>query len=289
MAPGRADPEPRHPTGRIGVAVDDAVAGWPVPAAVAVTTAAETLAVAGPAETVRPWASVTKLLTSLAVLVAVEEGTLELDQPAGPPGSTLRHLLAHASGLAPDGDTVLAPPATRRIYSNRGFELIGEVVADQAGMPFAEYLQAGVLDPLGMAGTAFAGSPAAGASGPLADLVLLARELSAPTLISTATLQLATATAFPGLDGVLPGFGAQRPNDWGLGFEVRGTKRPHWTGTANSPETFGHFGRSGSFLWVDPPSGLACVELAAQPFGPWAANAWPALADAVLLAGGAPT
>jgi CubicO group peptidase (beta-lactamase class C family) len=260
----------------------EAVATWPVTAAVAVTTAQETLAVTGPQEAVRPWASVTKLLTALAALIAVEEGTVDLDQPAGPPGSSLRHLLSHASGLGPDSDAVLAPPATRRIYSNRGFELVGAVVAAGAAMPFGAYLQAGVLDPLGMTATSFDGSPAAGASGPLVDLLLLARELSAPTLVSPATLHGATTTAFPGLDGILPGFGPQRPNDWGLGFELRDAKHPHWTGAANSPSTFGHFGRSGSFLWVDPPSGLACVELAAEPYGPWAHTAWPALADAVL-------
>jgi CubicO group peptidase (beta-lactamase class C family) len=267
---------------RLAATLHAALRDWPVDAAVAVTSPESTLATAGPVHTVRPWASVTKLVTALATLVAVEEGSVDLDQPAGPPGATLRHLLAHASGLEPDGDAVLAPPATRRIYSNRGFDLIGAAVAEGAGMPFAEYVRAGVLEPLGMGSTSVDGSPASGASGPLEDLVVLARELAAPTLVSPTTLARATAVAFPGLDGVLPGFGPQRPNDWGLGIECRGSKQPHWTGSRNSPATFGHFGRSGSFLWVDPVAGLACVELASEPFGPWAAQAWPALADAVL-------
>ena len=263
-----------------------ALKAWPAGSAVAVTTPVVTLATAGAIGTVRPWASVTKLLTALATLVAVEEGTVGLDEAAGPPGSTVRHLLAHASGLAPEGDTVIAPPASRRIYSNRGFELVGATLATAAGMPFADYLHAGVLDPLGLQATSLAGSPAAGASGSLADLVLLARELSAPTLISAATLREATTVAFPNLDGILPGFGVQRPNDWGLGFEIRSHKHPHWTGGSNSPETFGHFGRSGSFLWIDPVAGLACAALAGQPYGPWANEAWPALADAVLAVAG---
>jgi CubicO group peptidase (beta-lactamase class C family) len=87
---------------------------------------------------------------------------------------------------------------------------------------------------------------------------------------------------FPGLAGVLPGFQRFDPCDWGLGVEIRGSKQPHWTGPANSPATFGHFGRSGSFLWVDPVAGRACVGLADRPFGPWAARAWPVLADAVV-------
>jgi CubicO group peptidase (beta-lactamase class C family) len=270
----------RGPGDRMRTALADALQTWPVNAAVAVTTATVAVATAGPLQRVRPWASVTKLVTALAV----EEGTVDLDQPAGPPGSTLRHLLAHASGLGPDGDAVLAAPGTRRIYSNAGFDLIGTVVEAEAGIPFGEYVRTGVLDPLGMHATSWAGSPAAGASGPLNDLLLLARELLAPTLISAGTLRLATTTAFDGLDGVLPGFGAQRPNDWGLGFELRGDKHPHWTGATNSPATFGHFGQSGSFLWVDPPTGLACVELASGPYGPWANTAWPALSDAVLTA-----
>ena len=88
--------------------------------------------------------------------------------------------------------------------------------------------------------------------------------------------------AFPGLAGVLPGFGRQDPCDWGLGFELRDAKRPHWTGARNSAGTFGHFGQSGGFLWVDPAAAVACAVLTDTAFGPWAADAWPALSDRVL-------
>ena len=87
---------------------------------------------------------------------------------------------------------------------------------------------------------------------------------------------------FPGLVGVLPGFGRQEPNDWGLGLELRDAKSPHWTGAHNSPRTFGHFGRSGTFLWVDPDADLALACLTDLAFGDWAAEAWPRLSDAVL-------
>jgi len=231
-----------------------------------------------------PWASVTKLLVTLAVLVATEEGVLALDDPAGPPGSTVRHLLAHASGLGPDGTRVLAAPGRRRIYSNAGFEVLADTLGRAAAMPFATYLAAGVLEPLVMGDTALApgSSPASGAQGPLRDLLTLAGELQAPRLVDPATLAGAVLVAFPGLSGVLPGFGPFDPCDWGLGFELRGRKNPHWTGTGNSPATFGHFGQSGSFLWVDPDAGLACAVLCDRPFGPWVAAAWPALADYVL-------
>lgn len=234
------------------------------------------------------WASVTKVATALAVLVAVEEGTIALDEPAGPPGATVRHLLAHASGLAFDEDRVVAPPGRRRVYSNAGYDALGSAVAERAGMAFARYLGEAVLEPLGLRATRLEGSPAAGLVGSLDDLVRLAVELAAPTLIGASTLAEATTAAFPGLAGVLPGVGRFDPLDWGLGFELRGHKSPHWTGRRNSPATFGHFGGSGSFVWVDPQAGVACAALSGREFGAWALEAWPAFADAVLdeFAGG---
>jgi CubicO group peptidase (beta-lactamase class C family) len=238
--------------------------------------------VRGEVERPFPWASVTKLCTALAVLVAVEEGTVALDLAAGPPGSTVAHLLAHASGLAPEGG-VVAPPGRRRIYSNAGFEVLASTVAARADMLFADYLAEAVLEPLRMtARLEPAGSAAHGLSGPLADLVALGAELLAPTLLAPETVRAATTVAFPGLAGVLPGFGHQDPCDWGLGFELKDAKRPHWTGAANSPATFGHFGRAGGFVWVDPVAEVACVALTDAEFGPWARELWPALADAVL-------
>lgn len=87
---------------------------------------------------------------------------------------------------------------------------------------------------------------------------------------------------YPGTKGVLPGYGHQNPNDWGLGFEIRDGKSPHWTGSSSSPRTFGHFGQSGTLLWIDPDAGAACVALTDRAFGPWAVEAWPAFTDAVL-------
>lgn len=268
-------------------------ATWPVPrAAVGVVRAGAAGTAPGPpamawgeVDLAQPWASVTKLLTALAVLVAVEEGTVALDQPVGPAGSTVRHLLAHASGLGPSG-RVLTAPGRRRIYSNAGFDLLGDLVARQAGMPFADYLAEGVLHPLGMAATTFpvGASPAAGAAGPLTDLLRLAAELLVPRLVSPATLATATTAAFPGLAGVVPGVGRFDPCDWGLGPELRDGKAPHWTGPANGAATFGHFGRSGSFLWVDPGAACAAAALTGRPFGPWALAHWPPWSDGVLRA-----
>src|SRR5437763_8672257 len=235
----------------------------------------------GPRDVALRWASVTKLLTGLAVLVAVEEGTVDLDEPAGPEGSTLRHLLAHASGLAVDEDETLTSPGRRRIYSNAGIELAAALVAERAEMPFSEYLQQAVATPLSLGG-ALRGSPAWGWQGPLGDLAALASELLAPTLVAGETLAEATTVQFPGLVGVLPGWGRMDPNDWGLAFERRDAKSPHWTGGRNSERTFGHLGAAGTFLWVDPEVGLACGVLTDREFGDWSKEAWPALSDSVL-------
>ena len=225
-----------------------------------------------------PWASVTKLATAVCVLVAAEEGIIDLDEPAGPPGSTLRHLLAHASGVPFDHGPPIARPGTRRIYSNYGFQLAADLVAARAGMPFADYF-ASVWTGTGIE---LRGHPGSGAEGTLADLLALARELQRPERIAGETLAEARSVQFPGLVGVLPGFGRQEPNDWGLGLELRDHKAPHWTGNRNAPGTFGHFGRSGTFLWVDPDAGIALGCLTDLAFGDWAADAWPRLSDSVL-------
>ena len=256
---------------------------WPVEhGAGGVAGPAGVVEVCGPADRSFAWASLTKLLTALATLVAVEEETVDLDQPAGPPGATLRHLLAHASGRGPEPGQTLAKPGSRRIYSNAGIEEVGEVVARRSAMPFGEYVHGAVLEPLGMRSTRWGGSAATGTEGPLTDLLALAQELLRPSLIAAGTLAEATRPAFPGLAGVLPGFGRQAPNDWGLGFEIRGHKDPHWTGSNNSASTFGHFGRAGGFLWVDRDADLACGCLTDGGFGPWAIREWPALSDDVL-------
>ena len=251
--------------------------GWPSEnAAVGVTGAADETH--GDTRLRFPWASVTKLATAVAVLVAAEEGLVDLDEPAGPPGSTLRHLLAHTSGLPFDRGAPIARPGSRRVYSNYGFEVAAALVEERAEMSFTEYFAATWHG----TGIVLEGSAGSGASGTIGDLLALARELQDPHRVEPETLDEATTVQFPGLGGVLPGFGRQDPNDWGLGFELRNGKRPHWTGAQNSPRTFGHFGRSGTFLWVDPDAGIALGCLTDLVFGDWAADAWPRLADAVL-------
>jgi CubicO group peptidase (beta-lactamase class C family) len=267
----------------------EAVGGWPVPAAAAaVVGPAGVLDSYGPVDRQFPLASVTKPLAALAILVAVEEEAVTLDDPADEallPGATLRHLLAHASGVAPERPLRSFPPGQRRVYSNVGIELAGGLVETATGMPFAGYLDEALVRPLRLTGTTLDGSPARDGVSTVADLARVVHELLATTGLLSAPIQAELGTVqYPGLRGVLPGFGPQDPNDWGLGVEIRATKTPHWTGATNSPETYGHFGQSGTMMWIDPVAGLGLVALTDRDFGDWAAQAWPALSDAVLAA-----
>lgn len=258
---------------------------WEVPhVAAAVVDRSGTIASTGTGDRPFALASVTKPLAAYACLVAVEEETISLDEPAGPPGSTVRHLLAHASGLGPDGK-VLSAPERSRIYTNAAFDELAAHLSRAAGMPAADYVQEAVIDPLGMAGTDLRdGDLAKGARSDVDSLARFAAELLAPTLIDARTLSEATTVQWPDLDGVLPGFGSHSPCPWGLGLEIRGAKSPHWTGTRNSARTYGHFGASGTFLWVDPEPELALIVLTDREFGEWAVQAWPRLGDQVLEA-----
>ena len=250
---------------------------WGTPrAAAAVLSREGVLGSAGDTTVLHPWASVTKVVAALAVLDVVRDGCLRLDDEVGPNGATVRHLLAHTSGLSLDGDRVVAQPGQRRIYSNAGIEVVVAEACRRSGADSAaDLVAARVLEPLGMARTRLAGPAAHGLEGPLDDLVLLAAELLAPRVLAPGWVDAAVAPTFPSVAGVLPGFGRQDPNDWGLGIELRGHKSPHWMPPGASPSAFGHFGQSGSFVWVDRREGVACATLTGRPFGPWAVECWP--------------
>lgn len=287
---GRDERLREEPTFPMNSDVLDVIDDWPVDsAAAAVVGPSGVLAGRGDPNKAFALASVTKPLVARAVQIAVEEGAVELDTPAGPPGSTIRHLLAHASGVSMRSADVLARPGQRRVYSNYGFELLARAVEEAAGIEFGSYLTEAVFEPLQMSSSTLSGGAEAagfGAVSTVADLAAFAVELLRPALVSERLHDDAVTVQFPGLDGVLPGFGVQRPNDWGLGFELRNGKSPHWTGSANSPRTFGHFGQSGTFLWVDPAADLALVVLTDRDFGEWAYPLWPAISDGVLRENG---
>jgi CubicO group peptidase (beta-lactamase class C family) len=270
------------------VATLGALDPWPgVHAAIVVVArdgATETVEARGPLDRRFAHASVTKVATSLAVLVEVERGTCSLDEPLGPPGATLEHLLAHASGLPLEGVDPVAAPGVRRVYSNAGIDLAAAHAASRANLTPASLLASNVFGPLAMRDTVLEGRASSGAVGTVADLSRLAAELLSPTLLSPQLAARQRAVAFSGLVGVLPGFGRQEPCDWGLGVEVKGTKQPHWTGERWPADTVGHFGQAGGFVAADVDAGVAVATLGDAAFGPWAIASWPAFTDAARAA-----
>jgi CubicO group peptidase (beta-lactamase class C family) len=127
--------------------------------------------------------SVSKLFTWTAVMQLVEQGKLDLDQDVNryldfkipatfPQPITLRHLMTHTLGveeearglISPDSTSIrpmsewlpahmpkrIRPPGLLSSYSNWGTAVAGHIVELVAHQPFADYVQAHVLDPIGM-------------------------------------------------------------------------------------------------------------------------------------------
>ncbi len=219
-------------------------------------------------------ASVTKPVAAYAVMVAVEEGALELDQEASawgaPEGATVRHLLAHASGVGFDSRTLQKPVGQRRIYSSAGYEILADAVAAETGIEFPEYLRQAVLEPLGMGATYLEGSAGHGLTSTVRDLGAFAREVASPQLLDVSTVDQMFTVQYPGLRGLVPGYGSFKDCQWGLGFEIHGDK-DHWMG-ALPADAAGHFGMSGTYLWL--AGEYAMVMLTDHDFGDWAKPLW---------------
>jgi CubicO group peptidase (beta-lactamase class C family) len=322
--------------------VDTWVANEGVPAVAAAVVGPEGIRDARFAGGARPdslfaLASLTKPLVALAAMVAVEEGAIELDAPIGDhlpqyrarprAGVTARHLLAHASGLPESGPSEVAavdvelvhPPATRRVYSNEGYAVLGALITAATGIPHPEYVRRAVFEPLGM--DAHLGLPeaedgralrvlepglwrpglqlfnarewrrrATAAGGAFATLEAYARFIAAllaggEPVVAPATVEEMARVQFPGLAGGIESFVTWETADWGLGCDIRDQKRPHWTGERASPGTLSHFGASGTLMWIDRAAGVGLVCLANRgTYSGWMMRpgGWPAVSDAVL-------
>jgi CubicO group peptidase (beta-lactamase class C family) len=286
-------------------------------------------------------ASLTKPVVALAVMVAAEEGSIDLDAPVavhlpaygtdGKAAITPRHLLAHASGLPEVGPRGVAaldvdpvcPPATRRIYSNEGYAVLGALLAAATGMGHAEYVHGAVFEPLAI--DAFLGLPesefgraldvrepglwrpgtplfnsrawrgrATAAGGAFATCAAYAAIvqlllLQGAPLIAPETFAEFAQVQFPGLAGGIESFATWEQADWGLGCDIRDAKEPHWTGTRPSAATLSHFGASGTVAWADPEAGVGLVCLANRgTYSGWMMRPgrWGDLADRVLAEAG---
>lgn len=246
-------------------------------------------------ERIFPFASVTKTVVGYSTLVAAERSLLSLQDPANDgitKGATVEQLLSHVSGLPfagqnsewdPDPATrhlvsgIVQAPGRRRVYSNLGFEVLGDVITEKTGTPVDDWVEETVISQLDVASCILEGSPAYAMTGTIMDLATIAEEYMSPTLISQEMWENATHAHFPEVDGVLPGYGRQKPNPWGLSFEIKGDKSPHWTSAEQDRSTFGHFGQSGSFVWVDPVNESYAVFLGNKGFGAWHQDNWSSL------------
>ena len=244
-----------------------------------------------------PVASVTKLATALCVLRLVEVGELRLDDElwdaaAAGPGVTIRRLLAHTAGVpqepAAGADWRAAslatvpdrPPATKLVYSNAGYGLLGVLVERATGRGFAGALRDLVLGPLGMAGELGPAGPWAGLSTDPRGALALARAYRSDPR--------ATEDHSEGLGGGLVGGLEWSPCPWGLGPELRGTKGPrHWAPVAASPRSWGHAGQSGCVVWHEPAVDTSWfIAGLRDASNGWLLDAGPAIGAAVLEAYG---
>jgi len=258
---------------------------WPVPHAAAARVHGTSIVTHGDSSYGFRLASISKVITAWACLIAVEEGSVTLDDPVGPPGATLRHCLAHAAGYGFDTANTIVGVGKRRVYSNTGIERAARHVAEGTGITFADYVREAIFEPLSMSDSTAKSSPAYGMWSTVDDLVRFVLEMMSPTLITSDTASLISTIQFPELGGVIPGLGSFTPNPWGLGTEIRGHKTPHWTGVTNSEHTYGHFGGSGTMMWIDPAIDTALIALTDRNFDEWSEQAleqWRSLSDAVV-------
>ena len=217
--------------------------------------------------------------------MAVEEGVVDLDTPAGPEGSTVRHLLSHASGLSMQSPDVQARPGARRIYSNYGFQVLAEAIEAESGIEFARYLDEAVFSRWEWTLPMWRAAPR--------------RPVSAQSPAST------TRSRSPGIccgrsrcrrrcTPRPPACSSPTSTEWCLASGCSDPMTGDWalrsatgsprTGRAarTPPGPTGTSGQTGTLLWVDPARDIALVVLTDRDFGDWAKPLWPALSDLVL-------
>lgn len=251
------------------------VEGWPGAPAVVLfrlqSGNVEWVDEAGDLDEVRPWASVSKMAVALAFGMEVDWDDHQFTQNFGPRGATLANLLSHSSGLGLEEGDPLVPIATKRVYSNAGIDhAVSVAVVDQDP---AEWLDERIFSPFGMDSTKLVERPSAGVVGSTRDLATLGVAWLRPDGVTRATRDRQIKPYLPDLAGIVPGFGRFTPCPWGLGPEVRGTKE-HWMGDW-PPESFGHFGQSGSLLLLNAQEQIGIVATSTEIFGAWAVKLWP--------------
>ena len=132
------------------------------------------------------------------------------------------------------------------------------------------------------------GFATARAYGAFLSCLLAGGEPNGRALLARETVDELLAPQFGPLPGGVDGVGEWPDLCWGLGFDVRGRRQPHWSGDALSERAASHFGASGTLAWLDPERGLGLVALANRgSYAGWWREPWAALGAAVTAAAAA--
>ncbi len=119
------------------------------------------------------------------------------------------------------------------------------------------------------------GFATARAYGKLLSCLLAGGTADGGALLAEETVEEMLAPQFGPLPGGVNGVGEWPNLCWGLGFDVRGQREPHWAGPSLGPRTASHFGASGTLAWLDPERGLGLVALANRgSYSGWWREPW---------------
>lgn len=269
-------------------------------------------------------ASLTKpLATTAATMMLLERGQLSLDTPVAKyfeefsvdstrSAITIRHLLNHTSGLpafrnyvdelktrdeilrAIRLEPLINTPGETLVYSDLGFILLAEIVAEEAGMSFDAFLNQQLYYPLGMTETVFKPErrgwrtlrriPPTEIDATYRNRVIqgqvhderayyMGGVAGHAGLFSTAAdvSHFAQMLLWNGkynnhrfIDSTtVAEFTARRPEGMGraLGFDLKSLEGFTTAGQQASEATYGHLGFTGTSLWIDPERELAVVLL----------------------------
>ena len=218
-------------------------------------------------------------------------------------GAGLQEFVAGTCAIEPD-----FKPGRGVQYQSMGFGILGELIARVTGQPCGEWLRSRLLDPLELESTRlgapdewFAGDrPVADRiaeirtpaeqegvdwnwnqrywrqlGAPWGGLLTTPRELAVigrmmleggGGVVSAASVAAATRNQLAAMPDVPESDRRYRP--WGLGWRLNWPATSANFGDLLGPATYGHWGATGTLMWIDPERETVCVILTTQPQEP---------------------